>query len=402
MPHRPKIAVIGAGTGGLCLAQALHKAGLAVTVHERDAAPTGRGYLVSLNPHGTLALRDCLPTGLWQEFQAARAMCDSAFGFHDEQLAELMVADGWAGADADDVQHTIGLVDLHRLLRTGLDDVVRHGERFESYTRRADGRLECHFADGTTTVVDVLVGADGTGSRVRARYLPSARRVDTGIRSIAGNFPLTDGARAMLPPQLLAHSNAVLAPRGRGMYLGPHDRGPAHPGSHLQWALLVAGSRCPPDAELSAMTASAVQELAGDLTAGWHPALRRMIAGSESVGWLRIRTSTPVARWRPTNVTLIGDAIHSMTPCRGIGANTALRDAALLARNLISAAAVGADRTAAIGDYERQMTDYGFRAVRASLRAAREYVAEDRDSHSLSFTRRRFFPVPRGPRPFQY
>jgi len=57
-----------------------------------------------------------------------------------------------------------------------------------------------------------------------------------------------------------------------------------------------------------------------------------------------------------------------MTPMAGIGANTALRDADLLRRNLITA---GTDLTAAVADYERRMLDYGFAAVARSLRNAR-------------------------------
>jgi len=75
-----------------------------------------------------------------------------------------------------------------------------------------------------------------------------------------------------------------------------------------------------------------------------------------------------VAAWPTGPVTLLGDAIHNMTPMAGVGANTALRDADLLRRNLIEA---GPDVTAAVADYERRMLEYGFAAVARSLRNAR-------------------------------
>ena len=54
-----------------------------------------------------------------------------------------------------------------------------------------------------------------------------------------------------------------------------------------------------------------------------------------------------------------------MTPYRGIGANTALRDAALLCANLGDAVRGACAIEAAINDYERQMREYGFAAVRS-------------------------------------
>ncbi|MBO0774648.1 MAG: FAD-dependent monooxygenase, partial [Actinobacteria bacterium] len=63
---------------------------------------------------------------------------------------------------------------------------------------------------------------------------------------------------------------------------------------------------------------------------------------------------------------------HNMTPMAGIGANTALRDASLLAGRL--AAARSGTLLAAIGDYEAEMRDYGFAAVRLSVRNARQAV----------------------------
>jgi len=59
-----------------------------------------------------------------------------------------------------------------------------------------------------------------------------------------------------------------------------------------------------------------------------------------------------------------------MTPAGGIGANTALRDAALLSRLLIEADRGQSDLVAAIASYESAMRDYGFAAVERSLQGA--------------------------------
>ncbi len=71
--------------------------------------------------------------------------------------------------------------------------------------------------------------------------------------------------------------------------------------------------------------------------------------------------------WKSSTVTLLGDAIHTMTPGRGVGANTALRDANLLRRQLILAAADAKTLVQAVADYEAAILPYGFARVADSL-----------------------------------
>jgi 2-polyprenyl-6-methoxyphenol hydroxylase-like FAD-dependent oxidoreductase len=70
--------------------------------------------------------------------------------------------------------------------------------------------------------------------------------------------------------------------------------------------------------------------------------------------------------WEPSPVTLLGDAIHNMTPMAGIGANTALRDADQLRRSLTA----GHDPLDAIGRYENAMRRYANQALKLSTRNA--------------------------------
>jgi 2-polyprenyl-6-methoxyphenol hydroxylase-like FAD-dependent oxidoreductase len=66
-------------------------------------------------------------------------------------------------------------------------------------------------------------------------------------------------------------------------------------------------------------------------------------------------------------VTLLGDAIHTMSPGRGEGANVALRDAALLRRRLVDVVTKGVPLVPATAAYETEMLRYGFPAVADSL-----------------------------------
>ncbi|WP_433601952.1 FAD-dependent oxidoreductase [Nocardia sp. CA-135953] len=99
-------------------------------------------------------------------------------------------------------------------------------------------------------------------------------------------------------------------------------------------------------------------------TRDWHPRVREIVAHCrpDSLFALPLRTSVPIDPWPTTPVTLLGDAIHAMSPAAGSG--TALRDAARLTVALIEARADG-DLIAALRAYETEMIDYGFAAVRA-------------------------------------
>ncbi len=275
------------------------------------------------------------------------------------------------------------------------------------YERHADGTVTARFADGGSATGDVLVGADGGSSKIRAQYLPSAGRVDTGIVGIAGKYLLTEASRGRLDPMLLRTPITVMPPKDHGMFCAPHEltpplsNGPTDllaagiggndapdPGTNLDntrsyvfWAF--AGRRDAYDpslGKLEALDGARLRQIVLDKIASWSPALRFLVAESDvdTVAAIPILTSTPVPAWPTTNVTLLGDAIHSMTPFRGIGANTALRDAQLLSSQLIAADRGERPLLEAINAYETGMLDYGFAAVRTSMRAAQQFVAPSR------------------------
>jgi 2-polyprenyl-6-methoxyphenol hydroxylase-like FAD-dependent oxidoreductase len=109
----------------------------------------------------------------------------------------------------------------------------------------------------------------------------------------------------------------------------------------------------------------------------WSPDLRGLVERAEtsSLSSFAVKSSVPIAPWATGRVTLLGDALHNMTPFRGVGANTALRDAALL-RGVLSRVSRGERKLlAALAEYEREMIGYGFAAVRASLAQTRRLHA---------------------------
>jgi 2-polyprenyl-6-methoxyphenol hydroxylase-like FAD-dependent oxidoreductase len=91
---------------------------------------------------------------------------------------------------------------------------------------------------------------------------------------------------------------------------------------------------------------------------------------AEQVSAVPVLTSVPIDPWETTSVTLLGDAIHTMTPLQGLGGGTALRDAGLLCHKLVDIDRGSLPLLAAIREYETAMVKYGFDAVRVSRRFA--------------------------------
>jgi 2-polyprenyl-6-methoxyphenol hydroxylase-like FAD-dependent oxidoreductase len=140
------------------------------------------------------------------------------------------------------------------------------------------------------------------------------------------------------------------------------------------WALAGSpGSFSAPNDDFT-ITGKPAADLARKLTARWHDRLRPIFEHQidDEAVFLKMSTSSPdgVPEWEnEPRVTLIGDAVHAMTPAGGVGANTALRDAALLGRLLADA---GGWKEGLTAEYEREMRPYASTNVKMSFeRAAR-------------------------------
>ena len=398
------VGIIGGGIGGLALAQGLKKAGISVALYERDRTPTDRlqGYRVHISPKGSVALHDCLPSDLFGVFAATCSVRNEGFRFLSEKMEELLSIKDRGAASAIARHWSASRITLRQVLLGGLDGIVQFDRNFTRYEETADGPIVLHFADGSTAACDVLVGADGGNSHVRHQFLPHAQRVDTGAVGIAAKVMLTDENRRRLPPRVLEGTGLVMSPGRRSMFIGLHefaadapavpnagiDGAPAPAGrsgalldnttSYVFWAYGCVRRDLERGRPLEELAPPDLQRLVLDRIRNWHPDYSVLVCASDPTTFnvVSFKTSMPVAPWQTRRITLIGDAIHSMTPYRGIGANIALRDAALLCANLKDAALGACEIEAAINDYERQMREYGFAAVRASLQAMQQSVGD--------------------------
>jgi 2-polyprenyl-6-methoxyphenol hydroxylase-like FAD-dependent oxidoreductase len=381
-PANLRVIIIGAGTGGLALAHGLKQAGIAVCVYERDRTPRAAagGYRVGISPAGSRALKALVPACVYELFVATCARAPRYFNLLTEQFSELLcLAIEGQAADAMDGEKNVIRRTLRRVLLTGLDDQVIFGKRFIAYESNPDGSITARFEDGTSASAEVLIGADGAGSRVRKQRLPHARHQDTGIVSIGGKLPMSPQSRALLSDKMYYGMSMIMAPKGFGAIIHSIEFSPGRaipdfaarwPGfesaiaeDSVGWGLWAARPNVPRDPH--GLQPPDQLQLARELTRRWHPNLRQLIDLTDlaTLQSINIRTSIPVAPWESSNVTLLGDAIHTMTPGRGAGANTALRDAALLCQTLIEVQQGSSPLVPAIHRYEAEMLRYSTQAV---------------------------------------
>jgi 2-polyprenyl-6-methoxyphenol hydroxylase-like FAD-dependent oxidoreductase len=399
------VLIAGGGLGGLCLAQGLRKEGVNVAVYEQEGSPaSAQGYRIHINQAGSRALHACLPAALWDAFVATAGQPCAGLGFLTEQMRELMFIEQRriegkpVGAPFDPVtsEHPVSRVALRQVLLGGLAGAVHFGKELVRYEATADS-VTAYFGDGTSARGDVLVAADGVGSRVRQQYLPDAKVVDTEIVAVGGKLPLDARSRTWLPEAFVTRLNNILPPKGCGMFIAQYLRklerrrfekggGGLDLGLHVDdlqdhvfWAFIAKREKYAMDADLRHVDGTLLQSTVLTMIDGWHQDPFRLVTESDpsTVAAFRIQSSVPMQRWKTTRVVLLGDAIHAMTPLQGLGGNTAFRDAALLCRRLIEADRGQSELLSALETYEKAMTRYGFEAVRLSRKIGELAVSDD-------------------------
>jgi len=408
-----RVIIAGGGIGGLALAQGLRRAGIDVTVLERnlDLTATG-GYRLHLAAPALRALRRLLPPTLLERLHAVSAADRRGISVRDHRGRLLVRASpppgpGGIPAPALDIDR----IALRLLLADGLDDALQLGSTVSGFSEHTSGvsvavghnaldARHAHPRQSTSTLeCDVLVAADGARSRLSEQLAGGPTARPTGFTGVAG---WTSGEALGTAARQLLTASSVLAvgPGGTGLYASWHDpvrdsplrrphRGDsttaecaatcaedeaARPARAI-WGLIAVEKAIPAGGHASLAERPGSQALAVAAAMlqrrGWSDTQRSIVerADPATVGVFSFWAADPerIAPWPSGHTTALGDAVHAVPPTGGRGAATAIEDAADLQEALVRACDGQVSPVVAVHDYERLLRVRGADAVRESL-----------------------------------
>ncbi|HEX4453009.1 MAG TPA: NAD(P)/FAD-dependent oxidoreductase [Kofleriaceae bacterium] len=353
------IAIIGAGPGGLTLARILHVHGIAATILELDDGPASRGQGGSLDLHADSGLRALELAGLTAAFERAARYDDQDVYVYAASGALLYDEVGAGGGRPE-----IDRAELRRILLDSLPaGAIEWGRRVSSVEPVGSG-ARVHFADGASRDFALVVGADGTWSRVRPA-LTDARPAYTGVAFVELELTDFDARHPDLVP---------LVPHGKLLAIGGRKTIIAQRSSNSVMRVYVAQQIAEADArQLATRPASAIKQALLHEHSDWAPQLRAFIERADDRALVLPICALPIGHAWPQRrgITLLGDAAHVMSPFAGEGVNNAMRDAFELAL------AIAGGGIAAVARYEAAMFERIVETARESAAGLDIAMAED-------------------------
>ena len=324
MPHTKKLKILiaGGGIGGITALLALRQRGIAAELFEQAEAFTQVGAGIQLSANATRILR-ALGLGealarvaVYPEGRDYRAWDDGDRLYYTPlgQRAEAVFGAPYYHA------HRADLLDV---LLGGLgNEGFRLNARIESFTQGADG-VTIRLANGSTATGDVLIGADGIHSTVRAQLFGREQPRYTG--NVAW--------RGLVPAERVASLDLG---RVTGVWMGPNRSIVQYyvsAGRTFNW---IGISRSAQPARESWLAEGRIEDALAEYE-GWHPTIRTIIAATPKVLRQALYDREPLPDWQVGRVVLLGDAAHPMMPFYAQGAAQSIEDAYVLAGCLAAA-----------------------------------------------------------------
>ncbi len=317
------IGIAGGGVGGLAAAIALRRAGHEVTVYEQSKQWLRVGADINLTPNVVRAL-DGLGGGIGARIRAEgaqptyRISRDWDTNAETSRLGMGNVAEAQYGAP----QVTIHRADLLAALAAEFPaERVHFSRRMASLAQDAQG-VTLTFEDGGSARHDLVVGADGIHSRVRAALFGEEKPRFTGVVSYRAVVPTE---RVQDVPEIEAFTK----------WWGPnaHTQIVTFPLNQGRETFVFATTGQPEWTEESWTSEGDVHELRAAYR-DFHAEPRKLLQACDSVLKSALYEREPLPCWHVGAVTLLGDACHPMLPFMAQGAGMAIEDAVVLGRAL--------------------------------------------------------------------
>ncbi|MBW4559444.1 MAG: FAD-dependent monooxygenase [Trichormus sp. ATA11-4-KO1] len=345
-----KIAIIGAGPGGLAAAIALQNIGFNVQVYEKakEFRPAGTG--LGLAPNGLNCLEAIAP-GIVAALKSSGCQVNQTVlkNIHGETIrantSQFLEKYGQPLL-------TVWWWRLQQTLASRLPSDIIHLNHHCIGFKQNDNGVEIYFDGGKTVYADLLIGADGVNSVIRETLTGEGKPKYIGSMCW----------RAVIEyHHELFNSHDLIFIQGNQqfMYLLNVGKG------YTSWIT----RKLSPNYSLS-QTADEVKSRILDELTGWAETFRTVVAATpaEQIWEGPICDRPPLNSWSQSRVTLLGDAAHPMAPAMGQGANTTFEDAYELQASFSRASSL----TAALTSYEKS------RIERTQIIQTRSAVSEMR------------------------
>ena len=321
-----RVAIVGAGMGGLATAAALRRVGIEVAVYEQAAqfARLGAGIQVGCN-----AMKVLRELGLERKMRQ-QSFYPRSWNNRDWRTGDVKF-DLLFGETAERKFGAPYLLahrgDLHAALASAVpDECVKLSHRLVGLDQAGDG-IRLSFANGATAGADAVVGADGVHSVVRDILFGATPVKYTGRIAYRTTYPA-----ALLGGEMIDDCTKWWGEdRHIVIYYVKPDRS----------EIYLVTSQPEPEFRIESWSAKGdVKELRAAF-AGFSHEVERVLAACPDVHKWAILDRDSLPHWADGNVTLLGDACHPMTPYMAQGAAMAIEDAAVLSRCLDSVDASG-------------------------------------------------------------
>lgn len=321
MTKANKVIIVGGGIGGLTAALALLTQGFDVDVYEQASRLGEVGAGIQISANGTRVL---IALGL------AEALKRIQVNPLRKELRHWSTGQTWTWYELGPAANQrygsphalLHRRDLHDMLHNAISalkpDAVHLGKRCVDVTQSSEA-AEAMFEDGERATADLIIGADGIHSRIRAKLFGPSQPEFTGCVAW----------RAVVPMKRLSRSHNIealvstnwLGPRGHVLHY------PLRGGEYLNFLAIVERD----DWRVESWTVEGrTAELAGDFP-GWHPAVQDVIQNVDRPFKWAVMVRAPMPRWSEGRITLLGDACHPTLPFLGQGGVMAIEDAYVLA-----------------------------------------------------------------------